>query len=592
MLILWLLICLILDAALVWLLFRWSSGYRGMGNFRYLVAAGVALLISFHYTAIFALTLMTHHHVSGVLRLIAMLAGVSGLIFLTMFLVRRASLAELHAILAPLQEGVVVTAHHGALVWMNPAADALFGVDLPRLQHELRRRSAWDWFNHHLRNADGTIRQRALLEEVVRTGIPIPHEKRQILRPDGTLIPCDVAIYPVRDWRNRVVASVEFFRDMREQEELAAQRLQAQKMEATEVLAGGIAHDFNNLLQIVQGNLEMLTLDLADHPARREMAEAALSGLERASALTRQLSAFAKGITPQRRIASLVDVFREAVDLGLRGSPVKSRWTIPAGAWLADIDVAQLHQVVLNLTLNAVQAMPNGGTLAIEFQRSETPAGARIDIVFRDDGPGIAPEHLHRIFDPYFSTKRPGRGLGLAMAYAIITQHQGRIRVDSTLGEGTTFYLTLPASTADAADVDDESAVPHGSGRILVMDDEPGVLMVADHMLRRLGYEPVCTTKPAAAWSLLAEDPQAYQAAILDRTIPGGPGGVQLGLEIKREMPHIPVILATGYAYSNEESQEAAPFDGTLTKPFSLGELARVLDQTRNMSTVDVGDLG
>ncbi|MES1168344.1 MAG: ATP-binding protein, partial [Oleiharenicola lentus] len=258
---------------------------------------------------------------------------------------------------------------------------------------------------------------------------------------------------PIHAVDSKVIGTVLVFRDVTDQERLEQELVRATRLESVGVLAGGIAHDFNNILTAVMGNLTLAQLDLApDTPAAASLQSAEKAAL-RARDLTQQLLTFAKGGEPVRAAVRLDAIVREMTTFALHGSQVRAAYDLAPDLWSADADKGQIGRVVQNIVINAVQAMPAGGTLRILARNAPLDAttvpglvpGNYIQIAISDTGEGIQPEHLARIFDPYFTTKKTGTGLGLAAVYSIVKKHSGHIDVESQIGQGTTFRLWLPA---------------------------------------------------------------------------------------------------------------------------------------------------
>jgi PAS domain S-box-containing protein len=276
--------------------------------------------------------------------------------------------------------------------------------------------------------------------------------------------------------------------------------LRASKLEALAVLAGGIAHDFNNFLTIVQGNLELAQIHTRPGDVLYPILQQTDTACKRAASLASQLLTFGKGGAPIVRTASVAQLLAASVDLARAGSQVRFDLVIPDDLWPAEIDAGQISQAFHNLLINARQAVPEGGVVEVRAENVVIEDGALsinkgkyVRIFVRDYGCGIAPEILPRIFDPYFTTKETGSGLGLATAYSIVTKHQGHIRADSTLGQGSTFCIHLPAS--EITPVTQPAAVVwRGAGRILVMDDEEAIRTLLELMMKQLGYEVECAS--------------------------------------------------------------------------------------------------
>lgn len=392
---------------------------------------------------------------------------------------------------------------------------------------------------------------------------------------------------PIFDRASRVIGAVVVFRDITEQHRLEQELYKAHKLESLGVLAGGIAHDFNNLLTAIIGNLSMARLD-AEAAVARQL-EAAEKAALRAQGLTQQLLTFAKGGAPIKIVASVADLVREAAEFSLHGAKARCSITSPPDLWVAEVDAAQITQVINNLILNAEQAMPAGGTIAITLANRHldnglaVPPGCYVEIRVADQGHGIAVEHLERIFDPYFSTKQTGSGLGLASCYSIIKRHGGHIAVESRPGEGAVFTIYLPARPdevlAESAAVAGQPL--SGQGRVLVLDDEEMVRDLAQAVLERLGYEADGAEEGGQALAMYQAAQAAgrpYDVVIMDLTIPGGMGGQEAVKELLRLDPQARAIVSSGYAQDPVMANyRDYGFAAVLAKPYSVEALSRVL---------------
>lgn len=393
---------------------------------------------------------------------------------------------------------------------------------------------------------------------------------------------------PIRDRQGDVIGGVLVFRDNTERKRIEERLLNAQKLESIGVLAGGIAHDFNNLLSAILGNISMAKAK-RDHSSMERLEEIEKASV-RAIGLTQQLLTFSKGGAPVRKTTSISEMIRQTAVFVTRGSNVRCEFRIVPDLRPVFADEGQLSQVVHNLVINAMQAMKNGGVIRISAEnvRGESArkeAGVAEDMVkvsVRDEGPGIPAEILSRIFDPYFTTKEQGSGLGLATVYSIVKRHDGQIDVESRPGAGTAFHVYLPVSDRPAENAGVSAAGPHnGKGKILVMDDEEFILDLAEEMLGFLGYGTTCARNGAEAIDLYKRSIDAgkpYDAVIMDLTIPGGMGGKEaLGL-LKEIDPGIVAIVSSGY--SNDPVM-ADPgrfgFWGVVTKPYTLHLLSDVM---------------
>ncbi len=378
--------------------------------------------------------------------------------------------------------------------------------------------------------------------------------------------------------------------EIEQREQIEEELLRARKLEALAVLAGGIAHDFNNFLTIVQGNLELATiLTQPGDSVLRDILEQAGTACRRAASLSSQLLTFGKGGAPIVRAASVAQLLEDSVNLARAGSQVSFDLVIPADLWPAELDTGQIGQVFHNVLLNARQAVPEGGVVEVRAENERIKqgaaplnAGAYVRISVRDNGCGIAPDILPRIFDPYFTTKGTGRGLGLATAYSIVAKHRGHLSVDSTLGVGTTLSIHLPASEMAPA-IQPASVVRTGAGRILIMDDEEAIRKLLEQMLTRLGYEPECSRDGAEAVELYDRaraSGRAFAAVLLDLTVPGGMGGEEACARLRRIDPSVKLIVSSGYSDSPVMSEfQEHGFDDVIRKPYTLAELSQVMSR-------------
>ena len=345
-----------------------------------------------------------------------------------------------------------------------------------------------------------------------------------------------------------------------EKAKLETQLVQAQKMEAIGTLAGGIAHDFNNILTAIIGNISLAMLDLRWKSKARERLKQAEKACLQAQNLSRQLLTFSRGGAPIKEVVSVKRLITESASFACRGSQVNYESSLPDNLWAVEADPGQISQVFQNLVINAIQAMPTGGMIKIRGENLEVEAGNElpidagryVKISIQDEGIGISAEHLSRIFDPYFTTKQKGSGLGLATSYSIIKNHHGHISVESELGIGTTFNVYLPASDRQVIQQPKEDKeLLSGKGKILVMDDEAMVREVLGKMLIALGYEVKFAEDGAEAIEFFTRGTDAgdpFAAVILDLTVPGGMGGKETMEKLLRIDPQVKAIVSSGYS--------------------------------------------
>ena len=373
-----------------------------------------------------------------------------------------------------------------------------------------------------------------------------------------------------------------------------ADRLILNKLESTGILAGGLAHDFNNLLTVILLDLE---LTQALTPPGEELAqllgEAKKAALA-ASGLTQQLITFAKGGTMVRKPTRLSEVIQESVRPALSGSMVRCEFFLAEDLWVAEVDAGQIGQVLRNLVLNAREAMPQGGVVFVRAENvvlsaqepPSLPAGEYVRVSIADQGAGIAPDVLPKIFDPYFSTKergnQKGMGLGLTICHAVINRHGGAISVKSEVGVGTTFHIHLPASRKSS--IGEQASGPAGvprHGRVLVMDDEEWVRKVIALTLRGAGHEVELAENGQMAVEVYKEAKRQghpFDVVLLDLTVRGGMGGQETIQALFKVDPTVKAIAMSGYVHDPVIVEpERHGFKGTLAKPFAVGKLQEML---------------
>jgi signal transduction histidine kinase/CheY-like chemotaxis protein len=365
----------------------------------------------------------------------------------------------------------------------------------------------------------------------------------------------------------------------------------ARRIDTIGVLAAGIAHDFNNLLAVIIGNLSLVKSDPGLDADTADGLEDSLAAGKRARALARQLLTFARGGSPVLRTGSMAGLLRESVQFLLSGSNVGAHIDLPDDMWAVEMDIDQMSQVVNNLLINAQQAMPEGGVITVGGRNHETrphprlPEGRYVEVFIRDAGTGIREEHIDRIFDPYFSTRKGGTGLGLTTAYSIVSRHDGLLTVDSKLDVGTVFHFYLPASDQPVgADLDLDIEMYRGTGSILVMDDEEAVRTVLERILSRAGYEVALTSDGAAAVALYRERLEAgrgFDIVIMDLTVPGGMGGREALDRLQDIDPAVRAIVASGYSTDPVMANHRKfGFVARGSKPFSINTLLRAVART------------
>lgn len=429
------------------------------------------------------------------------------------------------------------------------------------------------------------------VRHVFETGEPHAAHHRHPVGED-TILFVETKAFPIKDITGAVISVIETINNITEKHLLEDERLKSQKLEAIGTLAGGIAHDFNNLLQGIFGYISMAKITLDEKERSRAMLEQAEQALHTSVNLTTQLLTFSKGGKPAKKKISLRPVIENSVRFALSGSSVDYRIKLDEDLWLVDADEGQIGQVVQNIVLNADQAMPAGGTIVVRAKNVLSPdsglpqllgEGKYIEISVQDSGMGISEKYLEKIFDPYFTTKEKGSGLGLATSYSIIRNHGGLIDVKSGVGKGATFYIYLPAveSEAEAPEIPKVSSVSR-RGRILVMDDEEMVRNVAEALVKVLGNEVEVVENGEEAitrYMSARESGNPFDIVILDLTIRGGLGGLETIERLLDIDPGVRAIVSSGYSDSAVVADyQNYGFKARLNKPYKLEELRETLN--------------
>ncbi len=494
---------------------------------------------------------------------------------------------RLRVTLRAMVEAVVTADRDGVVNYMNEAAEQLTGwedgaaigrklKEICPLQHERTREPV---VSPH---------ERALAETLV---VEVP-PATVVVHRQGVRRVVEGRCAPIRDSGSQPAGVVLVLRDVTERAKLEAEMLRATKLESVGVLAGGIAHDFNNLLTVIMGNVTLAMLDTNVHAAGGQWLGEAEKGLLRAQDLTQQLLTFAKGGDPIRSAVQLAEVVKETAQFTLHGSKVKCEYEIEPDLWTADVDKGQIGQVVQNLVLNAVQAMPKGGVMWVNLSNDGTPPlrtgliGPSVRLSVADTGAGIRPEHVSRIFDPYFTTKQEGSGLGLATVYAVVRKHGGYIELESEVGRGTRFRIWLPAARKPGVERQ-ATGSPIGSGamngRVLLMDDEEAIRTMAAQLLKRIGFVVETAADGAAAveaYRVAMAESRRFDLVIMDLTVPGGMGGMEAMKRLLELDPSVRAIVSSGYSSDPVMSDfRGHGFSGMIPKPYRITDFAKVIRQ-------------
>ncbi len=419
------------------------------------------------------------------------------------------------------------------------------------------------------------------------------HETVTYIGPSGAGGYMDVYTFPLTETGSgEMVGVIEYVRDVSERIKLERELLKMEKLESVGILAGGIAHDFNNILTAIMGNIAIAMMyTKPGHELFARLVEAEKASL-RARDLTQQLLTFSKGGAPVRKMTSIAEIIKDSAAFALRGSNVKCTFSFSDNLWPAEIDEGQMSQVINNLVINADHAMPDGGTVEISAENLKgeelgsilSPGKRYLKVMIADEGVGIPQEYIQKIFDPYFTTKEKGNGLGLAITYSIISKHDGHITVESEPGAGTTFTMYLPAGEGPLYAERTKTDNVHftGKGRVLIMDDEASILDIAREMLRQVGYDVEVALNGDEAIEKYRQaigTGMDFDAVILDLTVPGGTGGRETLRRLLEIDPETRAVVSSGYSNDTAMSNyKEYGFQGVIAKPYKFSEIARVME--------------
>ncbi len=477
--------------------------------------------------------------------------------------------------------GIIDCTLAGGFIWVNRRFCEITGFSV----EELRALT----FREITRSEDMDKELKDYQEVLQGKAVSYSREK-QYFRKDRSLVWVNQTLSLVRDAAGVPKRFIGVVEDISYRKRMEEELFKAQKLESLGILAGGIAHDFNNMLTAIVGQIGMARMKLPSGDVLGQRLEEAEKAALRAKGLTQQLLTFAKGGAPVKSALSLERLVRESAGLVLSGKNITSTLSASDPLWSVDADEGQIGQALNNLIINACQAMPHGGSLRMGLENSEVDGtahlplkkGRYVKLTIADEGIGIAPEHLSKIFDPYFTTKEKGSGLGLAVGYSIIRNHGGHILVESTPGRGTTFTVYLPAS--ERTDVPAEHAQDvhiRGSGRVLFMDDEEMIRQVTGEILGALGYEVEFAREGGEAierYRKARESGLPFDVVILDLTIAGGMGGKETIQKLRAYDPAVKAMVTSGY--SNDPLManfRDHGFRDVIVKPYKSVELSRKL---------------
>ncbi len=438
--------------------------------------------------------------------------------------------------------------------------------------------------------------------EIILHGRNFSGKESRRFTADGRVVEVSISGAAYMDEQGNVAGSLVQLRDITERKKMEEELLNVRKLESIGLLAGGIAHDFNNILAGIMMNAQLARMK----PSKTDKY---LAGIEEAAAkaveLTQQLLTFSKGGAPVLKTASIRQLIEESAGFVLRGSNVKCDFNFPDGLWSVEVDKGQMNQVISNLVINGAQSMPDGGVIAIRGENVTIPSeserigmplakGRYVKISFEDHGIGIPRHYLTKIFDPYFTTKQYGSGLGLTTTFSIVTKHNGYVTAESELGRGSIFHVYLPASQKSAPPApaqSDSDELSVGQAKILIMDDEQVVRDLAAELLTAVGCQVQTAPDGKEALELYCKslcNGGRFDVVIMDLTVPGGMGGKETMKKLLEIDKDVRAIVSSGYSHDPIMADfKKHGFVGVVAKPYKAPQLVAELRRVLRGSTTE-----
>ncbi len=488
-------------------------------------------------------------------------------------------------------DGISTTDMRGRIVYATPRLEEMIGYT----QKELIGKRVHTFYKNGKKDA------KFIMEVLTEKGDLKNHEM-QFVSKSGGVLDIMLSASMLKDESGNPIGTVGIFKDVTEKKRMEEQILQSQKLESIAVLAGGIAHDFNNILTAVVGNISLARMYVKAEGKLAHILTEAERACDRARALTTRLLSFTKGEKSVKRVDAIGQLIQDVTQIVLSGSNIIHEFDIPPDLWRVEFNAEEMKQALTNIVLNAMESMPRGGVVRVTgrnvvFNREhgEIPEGVLpgkyVQISFIDQGMGISPEHLPKIFDPYFSTKERGRekgmGLGLTTVYSIVKRHEGYIHVTSKEGAGTAVHLFLPAQESVPEKARGTAAPDRArerpKGKILVMDDEAIVREVVGEMLKEMGYSVKFAKEGSEAIELYQKAKNArtpFEAVILDLTVKAGMGGRDTLNRLLEIDPHVKAFVSSGYREGSVmRDPQKHGFIGAIPKPFTMETLKEEMER-------------
>jgi len=491
---------------------------------------------------------------------------------------------QLAATLDGIGDGVAAVDAAGRILLMNAVLEELSGVTVGDASGRLLEEVMPVFNEHNSSPADGVV-------TFIRSGSRRVERHNLVhIRRGGEAVLLEQTLQAVVNRDASVSGAVIVYHDVTEKRRTEEELRKAQKLESIATMARGIAHDFNNILTAILGSITLLRMaNSFDHDFFESLSDADRAVAE-AKTLTRQLLVFAEGRASVRDDTLLGELVSSAADFALRGTNVRARYEIATDLYTVRADKTQIVQVIQNIVMNSREAMPEGGnvTLGAANVRRTFPDRPGIErdfvaITVKDQGSGIPRDYIARVFDPYFTTKAKGAGLGLAIAYSIVRNHDGYIELESVLGSGTTITVFLPASrnVEPQATESMQESPPRFNRRVLVLEDERIVRDVLLKMFTRIGCK--CSfaengVDAIYAYEKARESGFPFDMVVLDLTVPGGMGGQETMQRLTEVDPNVVAVVSSGYVNDPVIADcERFGFKATIIKPYSMQDLVRLL---------------
>ncbi len=492
--------------------------------------------------------------------------------------------------LRSIADGVITTDRDGSVVLLNRVAEELTGWRLPDAQGRP--------LGEVLRVVDEDTREENAdpFDRVAGSGEAVMlSEGAVLLGHDGTERIVSYSGAPIRSQIGKIRGLVLVIRDISERRKLEERLFKNRKLESVSVLAAGIAHDFNNILTGIMTSLFVARTQVKPESETYQLLSEAEQSAFRASSLTKQLLTFAKGSTPVRQRLPVRELIEETAGFCLSGSQADYELQLPEDLFDVELDRGQMDQALSSIIVNAEESMPNGGLIRIRAENRSIGSehalpvrkGTYVTISITDQGGGIPEDDLHRVFDPYFTTKPNHNGLGLTTAHSVITQHEGCIDVESVAEKGSTFYIYLPAAPVQQQETDweieDSDESPVARRRVLFMDDEDYIRRTAAKLLEHIGYETTTAAKGEDVLDLYREsldESRPFDVVVLDLSVNGGKGARETIADLRQLDPEVRAVVTSGYATDPILNDfRRFGFTAALSKPYTVQTIEQAISK-------------